>query len=98
MRFYHATAKSNFESIMLNGIKPGCDGIVYLCKTPIDALKFVCIRAVEKPIVFEVELKEKDTFKTFDHSEQFFKCRCYGTKQIVKPESIIEVRQYDVKI
>ena len=42
-KYYHATAYENLPSILENGIMPGFEGIVYLCETATDSLKFVAI-------------------------------------------------------
>lgn len=97
MKFYHATHKDNLESILTQGIKPGMDGYVYLCRDLIDAVKFVYIRAVYDIIVFEVNLNETEVEETFDHSEAFFKCRAYGSTKIIKPSKIKNVYDYSIK-
>lgn len=38
---YHATPKDNTFSIMREGIKAGCDGVVYFCETPHDCLTYM---------------------------------------------------------
>lgn len=78
-KMYHATKYSNLYSIMDQGLKPGIDGIVYLAETREDALKFICIRVFNEPIlVLEVEVDEADIQETFDHSYRFFKARAWG--------------------
>lgn len=78
--YFHATTEHNFESIKNDGeIKTGWDGVVYLADSAENALKFISIRAMGKPIVvLEVELDENDVEETFDHSFSFFKCKAYG--------------------
>ena len=97
MKFYHATDKKNLGPILIDGIKPGIDGYVYLCKTAVDALKFMLVRCVQDIIVFEVSLKESEVEETFDHSEAFFKCKAYGATKTIKSNKIINVYDYSIK-
>lgn len=97
MKFYHATDRKNLGPILIDGIKPGVDGYVYLCKEPIDAVKFVFIRGVQDIIVFEVNLKENEVEETFDHSEAFFKCKAYGATKTISPTKIKNVYDYSIK-
>lgn len=81
-KLYHATNYDNFLSILNNGITSGTDGIVYMCLTPEDAIKFLFIRGVRDILVIEVKVPknlDNTIIETFDHSEEFFKCRCFGS-------------------
>lgn len=80
-RYYHATPYANLDSILTDcAIHKSVDGVVYVCKAAEDALKFAYIRdkkgkfavlAIDLPVDVEIE-------ETFDHSIEFFQCRCYG--------------------
>lgn len=66
MKFYHATSGTNTLKILgCNEIKPGYDGIIYLCKAPEDCCKFVFIRGAVSCNVLELELDENDVVETF---------------------------------
>ena len=84
MKFYHATDYSNLGSILVNGLKPGCDGVIYLCKRPEDCLKFAYVHGVKNVLMVELDLPSKDVVETFDHSYEFFKCRAYGYPHTVE--------------
>lgn len=77
MKYYHATDVKNIGSIIAEGIKPGYDGVVYLCETPEDSLKFMLVHGYHEAAVFEVELDSSEVEESFDHSQAFFKCKAY---------------------
>lgn len=82
--YFHATAYSNLDSIVSNGIKnDNIEGIVYLCETANDCLKFLSLRGIKDILVIEVKLDEKEVFETFDHSKEFFKCKCFGINRTI---------------
>ena len=76
--YYHATSYSNLSSIISEGLKVGTDHIIYLCERATDSLKFAYVHGVKNCLVCEVKLDEKDVKETFDHSQEFFKCKCFG--------------------
>lgn len=76
MRFYHAAPKETMMKIYAEGVlKKSWDGVVYMCKDPIDACKFLVIRGMRQMSVIELELDEKEVEESHDHSETFFKCK-----------------------
>lgn len=93
-KYYHATPSKNLLSIMRDGIKAGCDGVVYLAETREDALKFICIRCFEDIVIFEVKLPEDKVYETFDHSQQFFKCKAYGYAGNISEKAIQNIWKY----
>lgn len=49
MRFYHAAPKETMMKIYAEGVlKKSWDGVVYMCKDPIDACKFLVIRGMRQ--------------------------------------------------
>jgi len=73
MRFYHAAPKETMMKIYAEGVlKKSWDGVVYMCKDPIDACKFLVIRGMRQMSVIELELDEKEVEESHDHSETFF--------------------------
>ena len=80
--YYHSTSEYNFFGILSSGkINPSPEGIVYCCTTPEDCLKFAAVRlSNDNPIVvLKIDVPdEAEVEETFDHSEIFFKCRCFG--------------------
>lgn len=97
-RYFHATDFKNIHNIMDKGLRPGCDGVVYLTETKEDALKFVIFRFYEKVVVIEVELEESEVIEIFDHSYNFFKCRAFGCFNPIPPESMINFWEVSIKI
>lgn len=81
--YYHSTSESNMRQILSDGhIRTSIEGIVYCCETAEDCLKFAAIRALSSQIstgVLKIDVPDDiEVEETFDHSEKFFKCRCWG--------------------
>lgn len=98
MIYYHATEFTNLSSILENGIHPGCDGEVYLCKKPEEALRFVVIRNIgthKKYLVCKVDLRS-GVEESFDHSEEFFRCRAYMYNKNIPSSNIRSYIEYDI--
>lgn len=96
---YHGTPYSNMMKLMDEGIKPGYDGIVYLCEKPEDCAKFLYVRGITDIVVFKVKIPRKlehNLQETFDHSQAFFKCRAFGYFGELKPEMIEPVMKYNL--
>lgn len=98
MKYYHATKTENLDSILEQGIKPGCDGAVYLTITPQDALKFMLIRGITDVIVLEVNLLQSWVEESFDHNQAFFKCRAYCYYGTIPSEKITNILKYDLSV
>ena len=96
-KYYHATDYKNLDSIMNEGLRLSCDGVVYLCKKPEDCLKFAVVHCVRQILVIEVEIDDKDVVETFDHSEAFFKCRCYGSTKAIPVKNFTNMKVYGEK-
>ena len=54
MKYYHATGVENSGKILVEGLKAGIDGGVYLCEKPEDAMKFLYIRGITTIDIYEV--------------------------------------------
>lgn len=89
-KYYHATSIKNFEPIIENGIKCGCDGLVYLTESEVDALKFISIRCDDDIVIFEVNLPKDEVIETFDHSYVFFKCKAFGYPHDIPSSNITD--------
>lgn len=90
--YYHASGWENYESILVNGLVPGGDGLVYLADSVDNALKFVAGRLDARTggdvAVFGVRIhknEEKNISETYDHSEMFFKCKAWGYRGVIPP-------------
>lgn len=100
MTLYHATDYNNLVSILDKGIKPGCDGVVYCCLTVKDCMKFLYFRRdfVKSVVIFELEIDDTENIvETFDHSEAFFKCKCYGVTRVVHTSEIRNMKLIDLQ-
>lgn len=97
--YYHATAFSNLESILKDGLRPGIDHIVYLTESYEDSLKFLAIRLFDEDIVIiKIEGLDPDkVIETFDHSYSFFQCRSFGYLESIDPSLFTEYRVYPAK-
>lgn len=73
--YYHATSYENLASIVVDGIKSGMEGVVYLTKERDDALKFLAIRGCHDILTVEVLIDSEKVEETFDHSLQFLNVR-----------------------
>ena len=94
-KMYHATPWSNFMGIVEEGIKPGCDHVVYLAETKEEALRFIAIRAMGKPIlVVEVEVDQSRLEESFDHSYGFFKARAWVYPETIPWSSVTDAWKY----
>lgn len=93
--FYHATPFSNLIEILDKGIEcRNIERIVYLCEKPEDCLKFARIHGNTDVLVLKVRVPDKDVIETFDHSEAFFKCRCFASTKPIKLHNIVEYVRY----
>jgi RNA:NAD 2'-phosphotransferase (TPT1/KptA family) len=92
-KLYHSTLKKNLDSILENGLKTGCDGVIYFADSVQNALKFPIIRGkkVEDLIVIEIDTESIEKSKldySYDHSEAFFKCKAYIYPEVIPAETI----------
>lgn len=96
MKFYHATTKEAAASIQKDGVlKAGPFREVFLCRSPLDACKFLIIRGVLQVSVFEVNLKRSEVTESHDHSEGFFQCKAYTHDGDIAVSDRVPVRTYD---
>ena len=95
MKFYHATTPEIMDKIIEEGrIRRSSDGVVYLCKKPVEAAAFVTIRGADIVKVIEVDLNESEVEESHDHSEAFFGCKAYTYgKDIDLPETV-KIEEY----
>lgn len=97
MKFYHVTLRETMDKIVEEGVlKSSWDGVVYLCKTPEDACKFLAVRLIREMSVIEVELDESEVEESFDHNEHFFKCKAYMHKGDIELTGDEIVTDYEV--
>lgn len=94
---YHGTSEDNFNKIISEGvIKTSFDGYIYCCETEEDVLKFMYIRNFNrKPcIILELQIPEEDVTETFDHSQAFFQCRCFGITKPVPFDDVVDCKKF----
>lgn len=93
--FYHSTSFKNLTEIVDKGIEcRNIEKLVYLCEKSEDCLKFAYMHGCKDILVLKVKVDESDIVETFDHSENFFKCRCFASIKPILPKSIIEYMRY----
>lgn len=95
--YYHATDYSNLYSIMQNGLLANnTENIVYLCEKEEDAIKFAYMHRVMHAVTFKVTVRQPSKIiETFDHSQAFFKCRCFGFQGNIPAEWVEPSKEYD---
>lgn len=95
--YYHATPYDNLMDVLLHGIKPSMDGLVYMCEKEDEAVRFLVMRGVPKVVTFKVRIKPGDeVIETFDHSFEFFRCRSYGFVGAVNADQVEVSKQWDL--
>lgn len=94
--YYHATPFENLESIVDQGIRKGCDGVVYLTENSGDAAKFLVIRGCKKILIIGVNLEEDLVAESFDHSEAFFKCKAYMYFENIPLNCFISIQTFEI--
>lgn len=98
MKFYHATTGAAAESILNDGVlKADAFGEVFLCRTPLDACKFVVIRGVNLVSVLEINIKRSEVYESHDHSEAFFGCKAYAHHGDITLRGNVPVLTYDFR-
>lgn len=93
--YYHATPYENLESIMDQGLRKGCDGVVYLTEKPEEAARFVAIRGCRKILVVGVEIDDGLIEESFDHNQAFFGCRAFMFEGDIPADEITEFIKYE---
>lgn len=93
--YYHATSAENLESILDQGIRKGCDNVVYLCEKSEEAARFPAIRGINPIIVFGVNVEESMVEESFDHNERFFGCKAYTYPDDIDRDDIVEAFKYE---
>ena len=99
--WYHATDKKVLGSIVISGIEPGIDGVVYLADSCENALKFVVVRGIMEIAVIKIKrssLDKRKIIETFDHSYEFFKCKAYGYTEVIPSNLIHGIEIYNIPL
>lgn len=97
--YYHATPYENLPSVLCDGLKPGPDGLVYLCEKPEDCCKFLYVRGCRNILTVRVKVTkrlENTIIETFDHSPDFFKCRAYASTIPVGLDRLDDFRRWNI--
>lgn len=96
MKYYHATPYENLDSIIDNGLKRGMDNVIYLADNPKSAALFVALRGCRDILVVEVKLPKSKVSESFDHCENFFKCKAFTYNKDIKFEKLTNFTRYDL--
>ena len=97
--YYHATPFDNLVDIMINGLVPGVDGLVYLCENPKDCCKFIYIRGCNHILTVRVKVPknlENTVIETFDHSQKFFNCRAFASTIPISSDRLDNYREWNI--
>lgn len=87
--YFHATEYSNLETILKDGLNVNSyDGCIYFCESIEDCLKFMALRNYNEIAVIKVKFYDNELIETFDHSFEFFKCRCFAHKHRIQPSRL----------
>lgn len=96
--YYHYTLKNNVMGIIKNGLKPGYDGLIYLCESIDDCNKFIkankeLLQLASGSSVLEiayipVELDPADVEESHDHNENLIRCKAYTYDKVISAEKI----------
>ena len=93
--YYHATSMDNLGSILAEGLKlNNIEGITYMCKAPNDCLKFMYVHQIHEVLMLKVQIDDKYVTEMFDHSYEFFQCRCFGTNKTIDTKDILSYTKY----
>lgn len=97
--FYHATDFKNLNEIIEKGIEcRNVEHLVYLCEDEKDCLKFAFLHGVKDVLVLQVKVFKADVIETFDHSSDFFKCRCFASKKEIPSKNIRKFIRYKFEV
>lgn len=96
--YYHYTLKNNVLGIIKDGLKPGDDGLIYLCKSIDDCNKFIkanrfLLQLASGSSVLEiayipVELDPADVEESHDHNEELIRCKAYTYDKVIPAKKI----------
>ena len=96
--YYHYTLKDNVYGIIKDGLKPGDDGLIYLCESIDDCNKFIkanrqLLQLASGSSVLEiayipVELDPADVEESHDHNKDFIRCNAYTYDKTIPAEKI----------
>lgn len=95
--YYHSTSLDNLGSILTLGLLPAnMEHLVYLCKNPSDCLKFAYLHGLSSVLMCEVRVDDDSIVETFDHSFEFFECRCFASTKVIECNDIVNYSKYDL--
>lgn len=96
--YYHYTLKENVYGIIKDGLKPGEDGLIYLCESIDDCMKFVKFRRQIHTLItgspfleiafIPVELDPTDVEESHDHNKDMIRCKAYTYDKTIPAEKI----------
>lgn len=96
--YYHYTLKDNIYGIIKDGLKPGDDGLIYLCKSIEDCNKFIkanrqLLQLATGSSVLEIayipiELDPADVEESHDHNKDLIRCNAYTYDKPIPREKI----------
>ena len=91
--YWHATDYNNLLSIYSKGILANnIEHCVFLCETEQDAAKVLVIRGCKKILLCQVEVDKDKVIESFDHNQEFFRCKAYMYPQDIPSNQIKQYR------
>lgn len=98
MLYYHATSVDNAKKILESCKIESPLHINYFCTEPEECLRFIYRNTGSTDcVVFEFDISEEDGFdieESFDHSEDFFKCKAYCCTQVIPLSCVTNILMY----
>ena len=89
MILWHATDYQNIPNIMAKGIIPNRYNEVFFADNCASAMMFVAMRGHTHIVALPVEFKPAEVKESFDHSQEFYRCRAYTFNKLVEPTRIM---------
>jgi hypothetical protein len=99
-KLYHATFPENADKICAEGIKPGIDGLVYMCESVDSTIPFLALRGADRLTVIEITTAALDINKIdigMDHSPAFFgDIKVWTYPEVIPPSAFVCNDVYEV--
>ena len=101
-KLYHCFPSKILGDILTEGLKPGFDGVIYFADSFKSAAIFLLIRGHQAKDLFVIEvpkelLDKNKIDESFDHSEEFFKCKAYVYGNTIPKKTIEKCNVYKIQ-
>ena len=95
---YHATKLENLDAILEKGLlRNKIENAIFLCEKPEHAARFLVVQGLSQFVIIPVKVHERFLEESFDHSEEFFKCKAWTYSKDIAPRYIEadDILKYD---